>query len=440
MAIDENSVTKVIFFPQTNRKIARSYRKFGPNRNKVGSVRKINGIVYVDFQYLGERIRESSGLAWNETNAKIVRDQLDRIIVDIKSGTFKFGDVFPESKRRDYLTEKERELLDDARSPDQVFLGEYLWKWYDLLKDSGRVAERTLLGYRSYIDLYLIPFLGDLAFADLNPATFDKFISWARMRKCRGKGISNETVNKIFVPLRMICQGAAIEYGWGNTYNPFFGFKKLPEGDPIEKIHPFSVEEQRQLIAEVSPHWKPYFKFAFCSGIRQGEQNALKLGDIDWSKKLLHISRAMTLDEDGKRIEGKTKNRYSRRTINLLPVMFEALKEQRDLYEQLEGEYFFCSPEGKPVNSSNLRSRVWVPALNKAGLKVREMKQTRHSFATAALSCGENPLWIAKVMGHRNTEMVIKVYSKYVEDLGVSKDGAIFNRSLEVTKGNDEEE
>jgi integrase len=79
------------------------------------------------------------------------------------------------------------------------------------------------------------------------------------------------------------------------------------------------------------------------------------------------------------------------------------------------------------VNPPNLRRDVWWPALEKAGLKVREMKQTRHSFATIALSCGENPLWIARVMGHRNTDMIIKVYSRYVENAVGSKDGAAFD-------------
>jgi integrase len=67
------------------------------------------------------------------------------------------------------------------------------------------------------------------------------------------------------------------------------------------------------------------------------------------------------------------------------------------------------------------------------------MKQTRHSFATVALSCGESPLWIAKVMGHRNTEMVIKVYSKYIENAGGFSDGATFNEVIQVSKGNQSE-
>jgi len=59
----------------------------------------------------------------------------------------------------------------------------------------------------------------------------------------------------------------------------------------------------------------------------------------------------------------------------------------------------------------------------KAKLKYRNMRQTRHSFATNALSCGENPLWISKVLGHRNTDMVIRVYSKYIENINGFADG-----------------
>jgi integrase len=293
-----------------------------------------------------------------------------------------------------------------------------------------------LFCYKGYLNLYLIPFFENMTFADLNSGTFERFISWARKQRFRKKEIRNETINKIFVPLKMICKSAAIEYGWGTTYSPFFGFKKLPEGDPYEEIFPFSIEEQGKLISQIPDHWKPYFRFAFCSGLRQGEQLGLKREDIDWENKLLHIRRGITLDENGKIIEGKTKNRYSRRTIKLTSVMYNALEEQRKIHDQFKGNYFFCSPNGRMVDPSNLRRDVWWPSLKKAKLKIREMKQTRHSFASIALSCGENPLWIARVMGHRNTEMIIKVYGKYVENATGSEDGTRFDQ---VIKGNNGE-
>ena len=88
---------------------------------------------------------------------------------------------------------------------------------------------------------------------------------------------------------------------------------------------------------------------------------------------------------------------------------------------------------------SNLRRHVWTPSLKKAKVRMREMKQTRHSFATNALSFGESPLWIAKVMGHCNTEMIIKVYSRYIEDAKGTVDGDSLTRAYRAAQGNQEE-
>ena len=406
---------QVIRFPQTE-KVNDKPRKTGLNTNKEGSVRKINGKVYVDFIYLGERARESSGLAWKEKNAKHVRQQLDKIIVEINSGSFRFAKVFPNSKKAAYFTEKEQLLFDLNKTPDQVLFKDYAWPWYNLLKASGRVSSRTLGGYKGYLERYLIPFFSEKSFGSFNKIVFDEFVVWAKNQKYRKKPVSNESIKKYLMLLRIICKDVAIKYGWGGTYDPFFGFiNPKGEKDAYEKIFPFSVEEQNLIIAKLPDHWKPFFRFAFASGLSQGEQVALKTGDIDWKKKTIRIERAMTRDENDKPVEGPCKNKYRRRTIKLSSKMLSALKAQNNIYSNINGEYFFCSPTGSMFNSSNVRKNVWIPALKSAGVKYREMKQTRHSFATYHMSKGKNPLQIAKVMGHRNAEMVIKVYSRYID-------------------------
>jgi integrase len=103
------------------------YRKCGLNRNKEGSVRNIDGKIYTDFLYLGERVREPADLDWNERNAKHVREQLDKIIVSIKSGTFRFTEVFPHSKKRYDFREKENQVYGRRKTPDQVLLKDYVW-------------------------------------------------------------------------------------------------------------------------------------------------------------------------------------------------------------------------------------------------------------------------------------------------------------------------
>lgn len=392
-------------------------RKFGLNRNKEGSVRNLNGKVYVDFMYLGERVRESSDLEWNDKNARHVREQLDKITVSIKSGTFRYADVFPNSKNADYFSEKERLLFGLNKTPDQVLFKDYVWTWYNLLKDSGRVSNRTFGGYKGYLERYLIPFFSEKSFGSFNKILFDEFVVWAKNQKYRNKPVRNESIKKYLMLLRIICKDAAIKYVWGGSYDPFFGFvNPKTEKDAYEKIFPFSVEEQKKIIANLPDHWKPFFRFAFASGLSQGERVALKPGDIDWKKKTVRIERAMTRDENDRSVEGPCKNKYRRRTIKLSSKMLSALKGQKNIYNKFNCEYFFCSPTGLMFNSSNVRKNVWIPALKSAGVEYREMKQTRHSFATYHMSRGKNPLQIAKVMGHRNAEMVIKVYSRYIDD------------------------
>lgn len=97
----------------------------------------------------------------------------------------------------------------------------------------------------------------------------------------RKRPICNTTINKFFMPMRMICTHAAIKHSWGSIYNPFFGFKKLPERNPSKDTIPFSLKEQERVTDALPPHWRSYFELAFRSGLRPGEQIGLKPGDID---------------------------------------------------------------------------------------------------------------------------------------------------------------
>ena len=47
-------------------------------------------------------------------------------------------------------------------------------------------------------------------------------------------------------------------------------------------------------------------------------------------------------------------------------------------------------------------------------LSCRVPYQTRHTFASTLLSAGENPVWVASMMGHKDWAMIIKVYGRWI--------------------------
>jgi len=89
----------------------------------------------------------------------------------------------------------------------------------------------------------------------------------------------------------------------------------------------------------------------------------------------------------------------------------------------------FCNSRGNALDNRNVNNRVWQPMLELLGLKRRRLYETRHTCATLWMASGENPEWIARQLGHVNTEMLFKIYSRFVPNL-TRQDGSAFERLM----------
>ena len=171
------------------------------------------------------------------------------------------------------------------------------------------------------------------------------------------------------------------------------------------------VEWRRSHKINIRPDFRSYYTLRFFTGMRTGEADGLKWKYVDFERRLILVRETIVLGEDE-----YTKNDSSQRDIQMSQVVYDALKAQEKV-SLGKCEYVFCSRNLKPLDNKNVTNRVWFPILRHLNLTKRRAYQTRHTAATLWLGAGENPEWIARQMGHTTTEMLFRVYSRYVPNL-----------------------
>ena len=116
----------------------------------------------------------------------------------------------------------------------------------------------------------------------------------------------------------------------------------------------------------------------------------------------------------GRLKEPKTSS--GKRKIQLHDRAIHALIEQQAI--RTHSEFVFTDPktEDRWDSDQPFRRRVWLPALEAAGVKYRECYQMRRTFASQMLSENRNPLWLASHMGHSDWGIIRKIYGQWVEN------------------------
>ncbi len=395
--------------------------------------RKETNTLIIDFYFQGIRCREQTLLTDTPTNRKRLGKLIDRLEDQINQGTFNYRDFFPNSKNAAKFdpvapaTEASRiaQAVADmgATAKPTPLFKEFANTWYDEKSIEWRTSHKKTI--RDDIDKRLIPQFGERAVGSITKADILAFRADLAKVQARGKNqtLSNPRINKILNPLRQILCEAADRFDFRT---PFHNIKQLRV--KRTDVEPFSLEEVKTIIDTVRADYKHYFTVRFFTGMRTGEVHGLKWKYVDFERRMILVRETVV---DGE--ETYTKTDSSQRDIQMSQLVFDALKAQEKGTRSLS-DFVFCNRTGQPLDYKNVNNRVWKPLLRHLGLKVRRPYQCRHTAATLWLGAGENPEWIARQLGHTTTEMLFRVYSRYVPNL-TRRDGSAFERLLVSTLG-----
>ena len=308
--------------------------------------------------------------------------------------------------------------------PDTPTFSEFSVTWRKEMAPQWRRQHRDSVD--ATFAAHLLTEFGDRAVGSITKA--DVLTFRAKLAELPGRSspkLSPTTVNRTMGLLRPCLTEASERFG---TPDAFKGVKRLKGRRP--DVRPFSLEEVEKIRNTIRPDYRNYVTCRFFTGMRTGEINGLKWKYVDFENEVIRVREVFSAGES----EENAKTESSIRDIPMLPMVKEALElqwEQRDP----DVEYVFCSRGGHPIDAHNFANRIWYPLLRYLELEKRRPYQTRHTTATLMLASGENPEWIARLMGHTNTQMLFTVYSRFVPNL-TRQDGLAFTGLVNRKTGN----
>lgn len=236
-------------------------------------------------------------------------------------------------------------------------------------------------------------------------------------------------INNILIPLRTVFEDA---YSDGLIdRNPVSRVRNLATRS--EEPQPFTPNEIERILRVLSDQGKNLIQFAVWTGLRTSELIALEWSDVDWEASLVRVRRA-TVNKQTK----QPKTKAGERDVKLFPPALDALNNQKQFTFLAYGRVFHNPRTNEPWETDGqIRKTMWVHALKKAGVVYRNPYQTRHTYASTLLSVGENPLWVAQQMGHKDWGMIRKRYGRWIPDVDTSAGSKVmklFNESLKGRK------
>lgn len=364
--------------------------------------------IQIDFYYLGIRCRESLKLEPTKPNLAFAKRFKATILHEIAIGTFNYSNHFPNSKNATLGSKSSNKTVSKA-------LDEFMQS------SRRRLEKSTLRDYHSAVEFHLKPEFGSKRIIDVTATDIKTWIG--------GLTISAKRINNILIPLRTVFEDAYTD-GLIDR-NPVSRVRNLATRS--EEPQPFTPNEIERILRELPDQGKNLIQFAIWTGLRTSELIALEWSDIDWEAGLVRVRRA-TVNKQTK----QPKTKAGERDVKLFPPALDALNNQKQFTFLAYGRVFHNPRTNQPWETDGqIRKTMWAHALRKAGVVYRNPYQTRHTYASTLLSAGENPLWVAQQMGHKDWGMIRKRYGRWIPDVDTnagSKVMKIFNESIKGRK------
>ncbi|MBR3739459.1 MAG: site-specific integrase [Clostridia bacterium] len=276
----------------------------------------------------------------------------------------------------------------------------------------NKLAATTKSNYERYLQLYILPFMGEKPMDELTLATIQEFYDWLANASSHGakQDINEKSIDRIggllsrilsiATEMKIISESPFKAKLLSNNGKPSGHHKALPdkEVDRVKKEVPLLKDEQQRL----------YMGFLIYTGLRREEILGLGWEHINLKEGYGTVQRvAVYPDNNRPIIKDNPKTKHSERSFIIpQPLLDILLPVENKTGFIIHGED--CS---RAIAMSSF-GKLYRRAFEILGIKGFNNHDWRTTFGTQMKESGLTSAQVADLMGHADTRMVETVYAR----------------------------
>lgn len=312
---------------------------------------------------------------------------------------------------------------DDERSTAGT-IGALLERWIE--RKAHDLSPATLHGYRQLIDNYLLPTFGSMPVGELRGRHLDELYDemLAGRRTASGRKVQPATVRQVHAVMRGAMQQAV---KWEMIpANPVLAASppKLRKFE-LEPPTPAMISAALKAV-EQDPELLVYVRLAATTGVRRGENCALRRDDFDLSTRVVTVAHSVIDVGPKKGTLKSTKTdavkriALDERTLGMVMMLWwiQDQRAARDGVQRVANPFLFArTVDGGAPWLPGWLSKRWQGARRAARPPLPDtvrLHDLRHAMATRMLAAGDDLRTVAGRLGHADPSTTLRVYAHWV--------------------------
>lgn len=245
--------------------------------------------------------------------------------------------------------------------------------------------ESTLFNYLGAYNNHIAYFFDNMDISSINVVTIR---NWAENEEKNGVSIKN--INKTRYVLNKIFDFAIKNYGLNSNPSRTFGAIQEKNDKVVQdkdKLRYITLQDFNKFISCINdPLWNTFFTFAFYTGCRKGEIQALNWNDIDFENDQIIINKTLSV---------KSKQAYkitnTKTSTNRKIKMSKTLKECLMKYKNLVKKYTDYSDDWFVFGNTRFLAQTSIDRYKHhyfqlSGVKEITMHEFRHSHVSLLIN------------------------------------------------------